>query len=336
MPLFSEDPRIDSWAQQHLVCPRDFKAFEISADFLRCSENHTYPIVNGVPILLVGEVVPTQKEFWRILKPAVALKSHPVDTPVQNGVDSFVTQSIGATSGSLYAPVAHRLRRYPIPDLLLPKANGAVLLDLGCNWGRWCFSASRKGYSAIGIDPNLEAILAARRISHQLKIPACFLVADARNLPFASHSIDTVFSYSVLQHFDKRDAHQTFKETSRVLKTGGTSFIEMPNAFGSLNLLHQLKRGFRQARDFEVRYWTPIELKRALNSSVGPTRLVVDGYFSLNPQTADLDMLPFVYRLVVRVSEWLRKKSLAWPCLVYLADSLYVESTASMKPPPCH
>ena len=336
MPIFSEDPRIDSWAQRHLACPRDFKPFEILADRLRCPQNHTYPIVEGVPILLIAEIVPTQKQFWKVPEQLVnSLKLHGENPTDPHGVDPFVKQAIRATSGNLYDPAAKNLRRYPIPELRLPKANGGYFLDLGCNWGRWCLSAARKGYLPVGIDPNLEAVLAARRISRQLKIPACFLVADARHLPFTSSCMDVVFSYSVLQHFDKEDARQAFKETSRALKTGGTAFIEMPNAFGLHNLLHQLKRGFRQARDFEVRYWTPAELGRAFSSSIGPTRLFADGYFSLNPQMADLDLLPFAYRLVVRISEWLRKRSLAWPGLVYFADSLYVKSTASSKKTSC-
>ncbi len=330
--MFSRNPQLDSWVQQHLACPRDFKPLEILGDRLRCPENHAYPVVNGVPILLLEETVPTQKEFWKVLKqPETFSKTEAAEVPDQDGIDPFVKQALPATSGGLYNSVAAGLRQYPIPELPLPDGHGAVFLDLGCNWGRWCLSAGRKGYWVIGIDPNLEAVLAARRVSVQLNIPGCFLVADARHLPFASHCVDTVFSYSVLQHFHKEEARKAFKEASRVLKAGGTAFIEMPNAFGLHNLLHQLKRGFRQARDFEVRYWTPAELVQTFNACVGPARLIADGYFSLNSQAADLHLLPFPYRLVVRISEWLREKSLVWPWLVGVADSLYVQSTAAPK-----
>lgn len=329
MPLFSEDPSIDSWLKRHLACPRDLKPLDMSPGFLRCEENHTYPVVQGVPVLLLSDAVPTQKEFWEILEqpggsPRLAASS-------KEGIDPFVRRALPATSGSLYGSLAAKLQRYPIPELPLPDGNKNIFLDLGCNWGRWCLSASRKGYLAIGIDPNLEAVLAARRVSEQLKIPCCFLVADARRLPFSSKCTDVVFSYSVLQHFDKSDACRALRETSRVLKEGGTALVEMPNAFGLHNLAHQIKRGFRKARDFEVRYWTPAELHRTFTSCVGPSRLVADGYFCLNPQLSDISMLPFAYRLVVRVSEWLRKRSLMFPWLIHVADSLYVQSKALLK-----
>jgi SAM-dependent methyltransferase/uncharacterized protein YbaR (Trm112 family) len=328
--MLCEDLRLNSWIRQNLVCPRDFKPFETRAGYLRCPDNHTYPIVQGVPILLLGETVPTQKLFWQVLeRPEVALQVHSADSPVPGGIDPFVKRALAATSGNLYGFAAKNLGRYPIPDLPLPNSPEACFLDLGCNWGRWCFSAARKGYLPIGIDPNLEAVLAARRIAKQLSLPAYFLVADARHLPFSSHSMATVFSYSVLQHFDKNDVRQTLKEVSRVLRTGGTALIEMPNAFGFHNLLHQIRRGFRQAREFEVRYWAPAELKKTFGFYIGPTQLCADGYGTLNPQVADLDMLPFLYRLVVRVSEWFRKRSLRWTWLIYVADSLYIKSAAS-------
>jgi len=260
------------------------------------------------------------------MKPSLSKPSQE-DPVLQDRLDPFVQQAIPATSGNLYRLLTNKLRRYPIPELPLPGENGKYFLDLGCNWGRWCFSAASKGYFPIGIDPNLGAVLAARRVSRQLKIPACFLVADARYLPFAPSCIDIVFSYSVLQHFDKECVRRVLKETSRILKTGGTSLIEMPNVFGLHNLLHQAKRGFRQAHDFEVRYWTPAELKRVFGRCIGPTSLLVDGFFSLNPQAADLDLLPLRYRLFVRGSEFLRKQSVRWTWMTHLADSLYVKSS---------
>ena len=40
---------------------------------------------------------------------------------------------------------------------------GSRLLDLGSSWGRWSIAAARKGYSVVGLDPSLGAVLAARR-----------------------------------------------------------------------------------------------------------------------------------------------------------------------------
>jgi hypothetical protein len=66
---------------------------------------------------------------------------------------------------------------------------------------------------------------------------------------------------------------------------------------------------------------------RQFEQRVGPARLAVDSYFSLNAQTADLDLIPRRYRPLVRTSERLRAASERTRSLVYLADSLYVHAT---------
>ena len=47
---------------------------------------------------------------------------------------------------------------------------------------------------------------------------------------------------------------------------------------------------FREGDEFEVRYWKPSELKRVFGR-IGPTELSTDGFFTLNPQKRDLDLL---------------------------------------------
>jgi hypothetical protein len=112
----------------------------------------------------------------------------------------------------------------------------------------------------------------------------------------------------------------------RVLRPGGRSFIQMPNLFGIRCLYHQIRRGFREARQFEVRYWTPAELTRRFSALVGPATLSVDGFFSLNPQPAEAHLLPWRFRAIVRISETLRALSKILPPLAYVADSLYVDA----------
>jgi ubiquinone/menaquinone biosynthesis C-methylase UbiE len=170
-----------------------------------------------------------------------------------------------------------------------------VLLDVGCGWGRWCISAARKGYTAIGIDPGLDSILAARRVSRQLGLPITYLVADARRLPFRDDCVDTVFSYSVFQHFKKPDVCASLAEIGRVLKPGRTSLVQMASAWGVRNLHSRLMRLIeniasdlarrpRSPDRFDVRYWRPRELKDTFARCIGPSILIVDGFFGLNVQ----------------------------------------------------
>jgi SAM-dependent methyltransferase len=249
-----------------------------------------------------------------------------------SAVDPFVQNEIVGTNGNLYRHLVGTLPRYPIPVLRLPEAAGEIFLDIGCNWGRWCVAAARKGYRVIGIDPSLDAILAARRVAQQLGVTAHFLVADARFLPFRAGSFEVVFSYSVLQHFSESNVELVLTQIARVLKPPGICLVQMAGRYGVRNLLIQSRRGFRAPTKFEVRYWPPSALKRVFADRIGAVNIAVDGFFSLNSQPSDLDLLPWHYRLLVKISEGLRRISESQSWLVNLADSLYI--TARPAPAP--
>lgn len=312
----------------YLVCPRDKLPFRHDHDRLICANHHEYAVVEGIPILLLREAHQTHIEGERSL--AVAEAADAAGLPqfkIQPGeIDPFVNRAIGATNGSLYQHLVGHLTEYPIPELHLPRGNGELFLEIGCNWGRWCIAAARLGYRPIGIDPSLKSVRAARRVAQQLGVEAHYVVADGRFLPFSERTFHQVFSYSVLQHLSRENVGLVLKEIQRVLESDGMYQVQMPNVFGLRCLYHQARRGFREAKDFEVRYWRPRELTSAFASVFGAARLSVDGYFSLNPQMSDLRLLPRKYRALVRLSHALRRLSRNLPLLAYTADSLYVSS----------
>ncbi|MGH3130486.1 MAG: methyltransferase domain-containing protein [Gaiellaceae bacterium] len=301
-----------------LACPRDRGALGGEGDELVCGDGHRYPMVDGVPVLLVEEERPTHAAC------RVSLERQEGSADPE----AMVQDVIAATCGNLYRHLIGNVREYPIPAIRLPPGEGRLFLEVGCNWGRWCVSAARRGYTVVGVDPSLEAILAARRVAEQLGVEATYLVADARHLPFPDATFDVVFSYSVFQHFSKADAIASFAEIGRTLKPAGLSLVQMANVWGARSLWNQLReRRFREPRTlFDVRYWGPRELEREFSRAVGSTSLAVDGYLTLNPQPADLGLLPRRYRALVRTSEALRRLSGRLPFLRYAADSLYVAS----------
>jgi len=279
-------------------------------------------------MLLDEELEPTQPGYWATAEQIAAVRTAEPSVVEYEDVDPYVAQLIVGTHGNLYRHLHSGLPRYPIPDLPLGARRGALFLDVGCNWGRWTIAAARAGYRPIGIDPSFEAIVAARRIAAQLECDARYLVADARRLPFPNETFDVVFSYGVLQHFSKADAILAVGEVARTLKPGGTSLVQMPNALGLRNLVQRARRGFREGDRFEVRYWRPAELVRAF-SAIGETSLSAEGFFTLNPQSRDLDLLPRRYRLLVRSSGALRRASSRIPVLTKIADSVAVHSMRS-------
>ena len=340
---------IDPWFTQNLRCPCDGQAVVVEGNALVCSAGHSYPVVEGVPVMLrrdVEQTIPLAHGSLRRAQdpdtadpraPALYLESLGISEEEKQGiadlaargdaaVDPVVSFLVGATSGYMYEDLIGRLRTYPIPELRLPQGQGKRFLDLGCSWGRWCIAASRKGYDVVGIDPSLGAIMAARRVARALGTPARYLVADARYLPFPEASFEQVFSYSVLQHLAKPDVERVLGQTAQVLAPDGQSLIQMASAYGVRSLYHQVRRRFREPTNFEVRYWRPQEMLRDFNRMIGPSELSADCYFGLGLQAADRLVMPRSKRLLLSGSEFLRRASAHSGLVRQLADSLYVSS----------
>lgn len=336
---------MDQWLRDNLVCPRDHGRLTLDGTTLICDEGHRYPVIDGVPVMLIDEV---EQTLWVAaatlekseLDPGSTKNGIPfADTlgispeeyeqlmqmPME-GVDPVVQMSLGRTCGNLYVPLIGKLKNYPIPNLRLPPSSGERLLDVGCNWGRWCVPAARLGYDVTGLDPSIGAVFAARRVCKDLGVSARFVVGDGRFLPFAPGIFDVTFSYSVLQHFSKENAKLAIKEMARVLKAGGLNLVQLPNFFGIRCLYNNARRGFSEGEAFDVRFWKLREMRRVFNALVGPTRFTVDGYFGLGVQETDGDLLPPKYKAIVRTSGVLRRMSTKLPLLKSVADSIFIHS----------
>ncbi len=329
---------MNEWVRRHLVCPRDKQQLELSDNKLICTAGHTYPIVEDIPIMLVDDAETTHgyiEQTLESIKQSETFIDEYGDSENESGdqaaIDKFVQGEVPYTSGILYLAVQHKLTRYPIPETRLPQGHGERLLDIGCNWGRWTIAAARKGYQPIGIDPSLQAILAARRVSKQLEVKTDFVVGDARFLPFAEDAFETVFSYSVFQHFSKENVRTCLDEVVRVLKKNGKTLFQMSNKYGIRQFQQYRRRGYTEGKDFEIRYWTPSELMETFETKFGETKMTTDCYFGLGIQGKDVDLLPLKYKVVIYSSEILRKISGVIKPLTKVADSVYLESINQKK-----
>jgi uncharacterized protein YbaR (Trm112 family) len=175
------------------------------------------------------------------------------------------------THGNLYKHLSGGMSRYPIPDFPLPRGSSELLLDIGCNWGRW---VDRGGAERLPADRRRPVVRGDRRgETHRATARRgdALRRRDARRLPFADDTFDVVFSYGVLQHFSKSDVATSVDEIARVVKRSGYSWVQMPNSLGALNAVRLAQRRFREGDAFEVRYWKPSELKRVFGR-IGPDR----------------------------------------------------------------
>ncbi len=343
---------MDSWYLENLVCPLDRTPLEFNCGEMVSKNGRRYPVVDGVPVMLLEDkeqtigvacssIARAQSEsaadgrathlYLESLGISDTEKKILIDLEKNGGgdLDPVVSLIIGATSGYSYKHLIGGVTEYPIPELRLPDSNGASLIDLGCNWGRWCVAAALKGYSVTGIDPSLGAVMAARRVAQQLNLPIKYVVADARYLPFKDAYFSTVFSYSVLQHLSKANVETVLSDAERVLVPGGNSLIQMPNWLGVRSLYHQARRRFREAVGFEVRYWSIPELKRTFEEKLGPSSVSVDCYFGLGLQRSDKHLMPATVQIAIEVSERLRWVSRKIGAIKYLADSVYISSVKS-------
>ncbi len=328
--------KLHPWLKKHLVCPLHKGSLEFTGDKLVCREGHSFPVIDGVPVMLLKEVklpcYPRYEDLWNRVNKYLQEKGRIYEFKgYTNSIDPYVNKIIVGTCGNLYKGLQNRLKEYPIPELILPKGNNDVFLDIGCNWGRWSISAAKKGYLTIGIDPSIDAIMAAKRVAEQYSLNVIYVVADSRFLPFDNDSFDIVFSYSVLQHFYLENVKLTLQEINRVLKHKGLSLIQMANKYGVRNLYIQSKRKFRQPEDFDVRYWSPHMLLKTFSTFIGPSYILADGFLSLNPQITDIRILPPFNRFIVITSEFLKYLSRLVPFIKYFADSVYIISNTQKK-----
>jgi SAM-dependent methyltransferase len=333
---------LDPWYVENLICPVDGSAlaFDAQTSRLRSAAGRTYPVVDGIPVMLPPDTDPTLAAVRASMHPeedtapwylkSVLLseeQKRSILDLVASGntkVDPVAAHLVAATNGLGYIHLIGKLQEYPIPEIRLPDGNGKLLLDIGCSWGRWVAAAARKGYNAIGIDPSLGAVMAARRMTRELGLEARFIVGDARHLPLRAGLFDTVFSYSVIQHFSVADATRTFGHVGRVLKPGANCMIQMPAKYGARCLYNQARRGFRETKGFEVRYWTLRDLKRVFENKIGPVKFSVDCFFGIGWQASDARFMPASFRLIISASEFLRRISQWFPPLKQVADSVYV------------
>jgi uncharacterized protein YbaR (Trm112 family) len=329
----------DTWLDQHLACPYEGNPLQREVQSLRCPAGHLFPVVHGIPVLLPTDSESTHPLWWTTPARVAALQSAPPTAPLQPGqVDPFVHDAIIATCGLLYRGMRTPLPRYPLPSVKdLPPGEQRTFLDVGGNWGRWGLSASGRGYRAVVVDPSLEAALAGQRIAAQLDRNVRYVVGDGRKLPFVARAFAVSFSYSVLQSLDKANARQVITEMARVTEKDGLVRVQMANILGIRRIAktlselateygHLLRGHPYEPWIFRVRAWTPHEIRQVFDQVVGPTTLSIDGFFSLNAQTSDIDLLKRRYAAVVYASRAMVALSRALPPLMYAADSLYADA----------
>jgi len=126
-----------------------------------------------------------------------------------------------------------------IRRLLVSEKKSPSILDVACGDGH--FLSFFEGYDRYGVDISKVAISKAKSVGK------C-VVSPAEKLPFPKDKFDFVTCMGSLEHFIDMDA--ALGEMKRVLRTGGTAVIHVPNSRYLVNAVlgvdthHQINERF--------------------------------------------------------------------------------------------
>ena len=197
------------------ICKSDVRLKSKRLNCINCQA--TYPIENGIPIMLAQnhKHYEHQREYFN--KEFGSYKEY----RLENWRISYLKRIFGALN---------------IRDGL--KTGNDLYLDIGVGGsGYTVIEAARKGVRAIGTDLSLVGIQQARKFAREEGVEKLchFVVSSAEALPFKNAVFSKVSSIAVLEHLphDK----QAIAEISRIIKARGKTFVMVPNSYRRISPL---------------------------------------------------------------------------------------------------
>jgi uncharacterized protein YbaR (Trm112 family) len=125
---------MNAWLVENLACPRHHLGLSLDASVLTCPKGCTYPVVDGVPVMLLDDRRQTMDLASESLRQStrpgadgelyidsLGLNDQEKEAIVQLAasttarVDPVVSFLVGATNGIAYKHLIGRLNEYPIP-----------------------------------------------------------------------------------------------------------------------------------------------------------------------------------------------------------------------------
>jgi ubiquinone/menaquinone biosynthesis C-methylase UbiE len=191
-----------------VVCPR-CKGALAESEQLHCAACEvSYPVVDGVPLLLGAELT-EQHEHQREYFDA-AFSGYEQYT-IENWRLSYLQR--------IYEELA-------ILD------RGSPYLDVGVGGsGATVIEAAKRGVTAAGCDLSVAGVLTAQRFAESEGVGdrSRFVVCAAEALPFADRSFGAVSAVALLEHVD--DDRAVVAEIARVATPDARVFLTVPHAF---------------------------------------------------------------------------------------------------------
>jgi 2-polyprenyl-6-hydroxyphenyl methylase/3-demethylubiquinone-9 3-methyltransferase len=144
------------------------------------------------------------------------------------------------------------------------------VLDLGCAGGFMAEAMAARGANVTGIDPAVEAIVAARSHARTGGLSIAYDVGVGEALPYADGTFDAVVCVDVLEHV--RDLKQVLAEVARVLRPGGLFLFDTINRnpmarFATITVAEDLLGLLPSGTHDPAMFIKPQELRRAMHAA---------------------------------------------------------------------
>lgn len=300
------------------VCPSCKSELLVKKDNIKCKKcQRKFSIIQGIPILIDSKISNSTHNKYKNFKiDKNALKKD------KYANSNYINKYLAATNGFFYEKKKNK--KIAIPNIDLKTSNSRdLLLDIGCGWGRWCFAASKKNYLPVGIETNLNLLLTAKRYSEENNIDAFFIYADALNLPFKKNKFNTIFSFSVFQHFPKKDFFSVLKSTKNILKKNGLFKFQIMNIVGLRCIYTNFILRKKQPKHFFPEYYFINDIISYCKKYYSKTSVTNCSFFT-QARITDYNSFTTKHKIFMNFTYLINTLCKIFPFMKYFSDNVYI------------
>jgi SAM-dependent methyltransferase len=237
------------WGLSLLACPRCRAPLELaprsgadgSLEHRSGSCNERYPIIDGIPRLLLGPDrarLTAERSDWfgadperRALRDRWRGEGIGEQEAVVSGFDYEWRRFSKAGGRELAAVSAQYFDLIPDPRF----GPGQVVVDAGCGAGRWAYEVARRGARVVAVDLGMSIEIARRNTEATGRV-LC-VQGDVRQLPLREAAVDWGYTLGVIHHIPETDA--ALARIASAIKPGGPVLVYVYYA------LDERGRGYR-------------------------------------------------------------------------------------------
>lgn len=309
-----------------LICPLCGFGLQLHAlslprkdGILSCKKAHNYPIINGLPKILVGGLEGDYSEFVRLYEDEFASRRFVLNSRSNDRAESKQVQetfrekwtskeTIGIVDSSPYKQFWRdwMLRKYGWKDeagFAAQIKRRRLILDAGAGLGLEVINLARAAPQSVvvGLELSDSAAIAFKNSALSSLSNACIVQGDIMRMPFAKESFDLILSEGVLHHTP--DTREALGKCCNVLKKGGEMAFYVYRKKGPLReFADDYVRQIMQNATSEEKW----EIARAitlLGKSLSDARAVVKvsrEIPQLGIQKCEIDVQRFVYHAFLK------------------------------------